>query len=73
MRALLALLILASPALADQPTKDRCEALLSQYVRLKVDVEQAGLALNVQKGIVDLCNKAIELEQPKPTPEPVKK
>ena len=66
----LILLLLAAPALAEQTTQERCEAILNSYVRLKVDVEQAGLALTVQRGIVDLCNRLIEAERPKPTPTP---
>lgn len=68
MRQLFVLFLLASPALAEQTAQARCEALLSSYVRLKIDVEQAGLALNVQKGIVDLCNRLIEAQTPKPEP-----
>lgn len=60
------ILLLASPAYAqEQPTLAKCEGLISQYVRLKIDVEQAGLALNVQKGIVDICQKLLEAEKPK--------
>lgn len=70
MKHLLLILLLATPALAEQTTQERCEAVLNSYVRIKIDVEQAGLALNVQKGIVDICNRLIEAEKPKPTPEP---
>ena len=69
MKYLIPLILLASPAFAEQPTLGKCEALVSSYVRLKIDVEQAGLALNVQKGIVELCQKLIEAEKP-PTASP---
>jgi hypothetical protein len=71
MKYLIPLILLASPVFAqEQPTLQKCEALISSYVRLKIDVEQAGLALNIQKGIVEVCQKLIEAEKPKPTPEP---
>jgi len=69
MKYLIPLILLASPAFAqEQPTLQKCEALISSYVRLKIDVEQAGLALNVQKGIVEICQKLIEAEKPKAEP-----
>lgn len=70
MKHLLVLLLLASPALAEQSTLERCEALVQSYVKLEVKIEQAGQALAIQKGIVELCQRLIEAEKLKPTPTP---
>lgn len=68
---ILALLLLtASPALGEPTTLERCEALVNNYVKLNIEIEQAGLALSIQKGIVEVCQKLIELEKPAPAPAP---
>jgi len=76
-RLILPIFLFALPAFAQEqsPTLQKCEALLGSYVKLNVSVEQAGLALNVQKGIIELCQKLIEAEKPKaePVAEPKKK
>lgn len=65
---LASLLVAGNAAAAESSTLQKCEGLLSAYVRLKIDVEQAGLALNIQKGVTEICQKLIEAEKPKVEP-----
>ena len=70
MKYLIPLIFFALPAFAEQSTLQKCEALVNSYVTLDIKIAQAGLALNIQKGIVELCQKLIEAEKPKEEPKP---
>jgi hypothetical protein len=77
MKYLLALLLLASPALAQdrQPTTtEQCQAILNAFGSIQISAAQSKVAADVQAGIVQVCQKLIKAEEPKPepTPEPAK-
>ena len=80
--AILALLLFATPALAEQEkptTTEQCQAILNAFGSIQISAAQSKVVSDVQAGIVQVCQKLIEAEKPKPeptpepTPEPEKK
>lgn len=66
-------ILVGGNALAQQPPPDttaQCQNLLDAYGELLISAKQAKLTSDIQAGLVAVCRKLIELEKPKPTPEP---
>jgi len=57
--------ILPAIAFAEQAVQQKCEAVIGNYLKLTIPIEQAGLALNVQKGVIEICQAAIAAEAAK--------
>jgi hypothetical protein len=52
---------------------DQCQALLNAYGTIQISVSQSKVASDVQQGILQICQKLIEAEKPKPEPTPEQK
>lgn len=67
----LASALVAGNAGAADDTAAQCQKLLDAYGEIQVSAKQSQLTAQVQAGIVQVCKRLIEAEQPKPTPTPV--